>query len=190
MKPRIVSIVGKKKSGKTTLLVRVVEELVRRGYRVGTIKHNRHGFEIDREGTDSYRHFHAGAEVSAIVGPEKHAMVRRHEAEPELSEFVREHFGGVDIVVTEGFKSLSFPKIETFRSAAHERALCEEGEDKWLAVASDVELRVPIRRHTLDDVKGITDLIEDKILGKKRVSRGDAEQQRRKKTRAKSGKGK
>ena len=166
MRPSIVSIVGKKKSGKTTLCVRLVAELIRRGYRVGTIKHDRHGFEIDHEGTDSYRHFHAGAEVSAIVGPVKHAVVRRHEAEPELSGFVLEHFGGVDIVLTEGFKTLAFPKIEVFRSGAHERALCEEGKDEWLAVASDVELPVAIRRYGLDDVKGIADLIEERFLGK------------------------
>jgi len=171
MSPPVVSIVGKKKSGKTTLVVKLVAELVRRGHRVATIKHDRHGFEIDHEGTDSYRHFHAGAATGAIVGPGKMAMVKRCETEPDLDDVVADHFSDVDIVITEGFKSLSYPKIETFRPETHERALCEEDEDDWVALASDVDRPASPTRYALDDVCGLADLLEERFLKSREEAR-------------------
>lgn len=164
MMPPVISIVGKKKSGKTTLVVKLIGELVRRGYRVGTIKHDRHGFEIDHEGTDSYRHFHAGAAAAAIVGPSKMAVVKRYDEEPDLDDVIAAQFGDVDLVVTEGFKSLAYPKIETFRPETHKRALCEEGDDDWLALASNVQVETPLSRYALDDVAGLADLLEKEFL--------------------------
>lgn len=171
MNPPVVSIVGKKKSGKTTLVVKLVAELIRRGYRVGAIKHVSHGFEIDQEGSDSYRHFHAGAGVGAVVGPGKTAVVRRCDEGPDLAEVVGEHFCDVDIVITEGFKSLSYPKIETFRPETHERALCEEGEDDWIALASDVGRPASPARYALDDVCGLADLLEERFLKSRKETR-------------------
>ena len=82
----IVSIVGKSDAGKTTLLEKLIPELKRRGYRVATIKHDAHQFEIDHPGKDSYRHFHAGADWTIIGSPAKLALVRRLERELSLDE--------------------------------------------------------------------------------------------------------
>jgi molybdopterin-guanine dinucleotide biosynthesis protein B len=71
----ILSVVGRSNAGKTTLIVKMIAELVRRGYRVATIKHNRHGFEIDHEGKDSWRHKQAGARITVIASPHQVAVV-------------------------------------------------------------------------------------------------------------------
>ena len=71
----IVSIVGKSNSGKTTLIEKLIAELTRRGWRVATIKHNRHGFEIDHEGKDSWRHKQAGAVATVVASPRRIAVI-------------------------------------------------------------------------------------------------------------------
>ena len=84
--PPIVSVVGYSGSGKTTFIVKLVPELTRRGIRVGTIKHDVHGFEMDREGKDSYRHKKAGARISVISSPQKVGMVRDVDRERTVAE--------------------------------------------------------------------------------------------------------
>ena len=71
----IVSIVGKSDSGKTTLIEKLIAELTRRGFRVATIKHNRHGFDIDHEGKDSWRHKRAGAVATVVASPGRAALI-------------------------------------------------------------------------------------------------------------------
>src|SRR5665647_603984 len=71
----IVSFIGKKKSGKTTVVLGVIQELRRRGYRVAVIKHDTHGFEVDVPGTDSFRFREMGAEVVGISSPDKYVWV-------------------------------------------------------------------------------------------------------------------
>ncbi|UCF95758.1 MAG: molybdopterin-guanine dinucleotide biosynthesis protein B, partial [Desulfobacterales bacterium] len=74
--PPIVSTVGYSGSGKTTLLEKLIAELKQRGFRVGTIKHDVHGFEMDRPGKDSWRHKQAGASVTVISSPYQIGMVK------------------------------------------------------------------------------------------------------------------
>ncbi len=71
----IISIVSKKNCGKTTLLEKLIPELKQRGYRVGTIKHDVHGFNIDHEGKDTFRHKSAGADIVAISCPWKISII-------------------------------------------------------------------------------------------------------------------
>ena len=82
----IISIVGKSDSGKTTLIEKLVPELTRRGYRVATVKHDIHGFEVDREGKDSWRHKQAGAHTVVISSPQKIALIRDVEKDLTLDE--------------------------------------------------------------------------------------------------------
>jgi molybdopterin-guanine dinucleotide biosynthesis protein MobB len=84
----IVSIVGRSNSGKTTLIEKLIIELRRRGYRVGTIKHNSHGFDIDHEGKDSWRHKKAGAQVTVIASPHRIAVIEDVNRDYELSELM------------------------------------------------------------------------------------------------------
>jgi len=97
----IISIVGKSEVGKTTLLERLIAELKGRGYRIGTIKHDTHGFEIDKPGKDSWRHARAGSDAVLISSSEKLALIKRVDRERTLDELLA-YMGDVDLVLTEG----------------------------------------------------------------------------------------
>lgn len=124
--PPILSVVGRKNSGKTTLLVALAAELRRRGLRVASLKHGHHGFEIDHPGRDSWRHFHDGeTEAVVVIAADRIAMVMRTPQEEDPAVLVARLFGGrgYDLVLAEGYKHGPFPKIEVFRRAAHDRPL-------------------------------------------------------------------
>lgn len=163
MIPPIVSIVGSKKSGKTTLVERLVAELTRRGYRVGTIKHDVHGFEVDHEGKDSYRHFHAGARATIIASEEKLALVKRLETPLSLDELVHMYLDDADIIITEGFKSRDKPKIEVYRKKHNPELICGRG-DNVLAIASDEATEAPVPVLNLNDIHQIADFVESLFL--------------------------
>ena len=111
-----VSIVGRHNSGKTTLVVKLIEELVARGMDVGSIKHHSHkGFDIDIPGKDSYRHHHAGTSETIIAAPGQMALVKDVEGELECSELVK-MMPGHDIVIVEGYRKSGLPAIEIMRS--------------------------------------------------------------------------
>lgn len=109
---KIVSIVGKKNTGKTSLTVKVIEELTRRGYKVGSIKHSHHTMEMDKENTDTWRHKQAGSEVVVGIGSTTFFNVRK---EMDLNRllFLIKTLDDVDFVVIEGFKRYNYPKIIT-----------------------------------------------------------------------------
>jgi molybdopterin-guanine dinucleotide biosynthesis protein B len=159
----VVSIVGKSDSGKTTLIEKLIPILKDRGYRVASIKHDVHGFEMDREGKDTYRHFHSGADAVLISSPNKIALIKRVDQPSSLDELVERYYPDMDIVITEGFKRLDKPKIEVFRSAIHEQPLCTAADNR-VALASDVPLDVDCPRFDINDAKGIADFIEERFL--------------------------
>jgi molybdopterin-guanine dinucleotide biosynthesis adapter protein len=118
--PPIIQIIGYKNSGKTTLLCRLIAELSARGYRVGTAKHDAHEFDMDREGSDTWQHYEAGADAVAITSSERSALIRRRTATlEELAAAMTE----VDVVVAEGFKSAPYPKIALLRDEADREQL-------------------------------------------------------------------
>jgi molybdopterin-guanine dinucleotide biosynthesis adapter protein len=155
----IVSIVGKSNSGKTTLLEKIIAELARRGYRVATIKHNVHGFNIDHEGKDSFRHKKAGAVMTVVSSPHQLALVRDVDHDYSFDEIRDGYIRDADIILTEGFKVNAYPKIEVFRSEL-KRELISSEEDNLLAIAADVHLDVNVPCLDINDTRGITDLIE------------------------------
>jgi len=160
----IVSIVGKSNSGKTTLLEKLVRELKSRGYRIATIKHDAHSFEIDHEGKDSWRHKQAGAVVTVISSPEKLALVADTDHDHTLAEVRDTFIRDVDIILSEGYKKEQHPKIEVFRSELNRDMLCT-GDDNLLAVAGDppkVPEGIPI--FDLNDPRPLCDFIEDRFL--------------------------
>ena len=128
MTPPLISIVSKKNSGKTTLLEKLIPELKRRGYRVGIIKHDTHGFDIGSQGKDTWRHKQAGADTVAISSPWNLSLIKDVEVEPGPDELVAEYFKDEDIVITEGYKTIGKPQIEVFRKAAHDAPLHEKGK--------------------------------------------------------------
>jgi molybdopterin-guanine dinucleotide biosynthesis adapter protein len=121
--PPIVSIIGRRNSGKTTLLVGIAAELRRHGLRVASIKHSHHEFEMDVPGKDSWRHFHdGGVEAVIIASPTQVAMrVRTEGADRDPVALARRFLAGetYDLVLVEAFTTAALPKIEIFRRAAH-----------------------------------------------------------------------
>lgn len=164
-KPAVVSIVSKKNSGKTTLLEKLIPELRRRGYRVGTIKHDAHGFDIDHEGKDSWRHKQAGAQTVVISSPRKLALVKEMERETGIDEIVAQFFADMDIVITEGYKQGGKPQIEIFRRAAHETPLhTKDKRGTLVAVVSDTAVDLGVPRLDINAIAAVADFIEDRFL--------------------------
>jgi molybdopterin-guanine dinucleotide biosynthesis protein B len=138
---RIISIVGRKHAGKTTLTVALATELMRRGRRVMTIKHTHHPVEADRTGSDSWRHFHEGrAERVLLAAPGQRILFEHADGEPDPMFLAREHLGGADIVLAEGFTQAPIPKIEVFRPAVAAEPLYRAdapNADLWAAIVTD-----------------------------------------------------
>jgi len=159
----VVSIVGRSNSGKTTLIEKIIPELVRRGYRVATIKHDVHGFEIDHEGKDSWRHKRAGARSVVLSSPWRVALIEDVEKDHEIAEIRDRYLRDVDIILSEGYKRNPHPKIEVHRATLKQELLCS-GQDNLLAVATDEPLDMEVPCFGLEDAPGIVDLIESKFL--------------------------
>lgn len=134
----VISIVGKSNSGKTSLLVKIIRNLSKKGYRIGTIKHYNHKFEIDYPGKDSYRHFHAGSDATIIVSPEKLALVKRLSKPLFLNSIIKNFFQGFDLVITEGFKQEHKPKIEVIRKAISKVPICLPQGDNLVVLITDI----------------------------------------------------
>jgi len=162
----IVSIVGKSNSGKTTLLEKLIADLIGRGYRVATIKHNKHGFNIDHEGKDSYRHKKAGAHTTVVSSPHQLALVQDVDHDHSFEEIREKFIRDVDIILTEGFKVNDYPKIEVYR-AELKRDLISKKEDGLMAIATDTKLDADVPCFDINDTKIIADFIERKFLNKK-----------------------
>ncbi|MEC4889050.1 MAG: molybdopterin-guanine dinucleotide biosynthesis protein B [Nitrospira sp.] len=153
----IVSFVGRSNSGKTTLIERVIPELVRAGYRVATVKHAGHGFDLDTEGKDSWRHKRAGASSVVVVSRGSLAMFADVPEEMKVEE-VRDRFldSSYDLIIAEGWKSEGYPKIVIIREQVGEVPVSPDG---LLAVVSDKPIDLPVPVLDLNDVTGVAALI-------------------------------
>ena len=163
----VISIVGKSDSGKTTLIEKLVPELTRRGYRVATVKHDIHGFEVDREGKDSWRHKQAGAHSVVISSPTKAALIRDVERDLSLAEIREKLVQDVNLILSEGYKKDVQPKIEVFRKEKHKKLLCTK-KDHLVAVVSNRKFRVGVPCFGLEDTKGLANFIEKEFLKSKK----------------------
>jgi molybdopterin-guanine dinucleotide biosynthesis protein B len=155
--PPVVSIVGGPKTGKTTLLEKLIQELSSRGYRVATVKHISHGMSFDKPGKDSWRHLEAGSAVTVASAKDKMVLIKPLASETTLSEIVRILAEDYDLVLTEGFKHHDAPKIEVRRPEAGPPL---SGIKKLIAVVTDEPLEAGVRRFSPDDIKGLADFIE------------------------------
>ncbi|MCP4542950.1 MAG: molybdopterin-guanine dinucleotide biosynthesis protein B [Chloroflexi bacterium] len=156
--PPTICIVGRSKSGKTTLLEKLIREFKQRGYRVATIKHHSHpGFEIDQPGKDTWRHAQAGSDHVVIAAPDKVAAIRRVDREPTLEE-ITATINGVDVILTEGYKRTGKLKVEIVRAERSTEPICTS--DELLALVTDVAVPYDLPKFSLDDVVGLADLIE------------------------------
>ena len=159
--PAVISIVGYSGSGKTTLIEKLISAFKQQGLRVGTIKHDVHGFEMDRPGKDSWRHKQAGASTTIITSPRQIGMVMDADRDHHPLELLP-LMAGMDIVIVEGFKRANLPKIEVFRSENGKPPACR-GDKNLIAVVSNTSLDWGIPRYTDDDVEILTDVIIQKF---------------------------
>jgi molybdopterin-guanine dinucleotide biosynthesis protein B len=167
----IISIVGKSDSGKTTLIEKLVPELTRRGYRVATVKHDVHGFEVDREGKDSWRHKQAGAHTVVISSPKKVALIRDVEKDLTLEEIREKLIQDVDLILSEGYKKDIQPKIEIFRKEKHKELLCTK-QDNLVAIVSNKTFDIEgVPCLPLEDISGLAGFVEKKFLASKEGKR-------------------
>ena len=140
--PPAFSIIGNKKSGKTTLAVAVIAELARRGRRVMSVKHGHH-FRVDSPGSDSWRHRHeGGAGQVLLAGPEDFALQGDWgpDGEPSLDLMLTRYLPGAEIVVVEGFRRASLPKVEIYRAAVQPEPVLQPDlarEQGAIAVVTD-----------------------------------------------------
>lgn len=157
----VISMVGKSGVGKTTVLEWVIREIKRRGYKVGTVKHDTHGFEVDKPGKDSWRHARAGSDSVVISGPRKMALIRQLDGEMSLDEIVP-LLGDVDLVITEGYKRGDKPKLEVTRLERGTELLCHAEE--LIGIMADYLVDMPVPQFALDDAAGVVDLLEELYL--------------------------
>jgi molybdopterin-guanine dinucleotide biosynthesis protein B len=154
----IISIVGKSNSGKTTLIEKLVPVLKQRGLKVGTIKHDVHGFELDKEGKDTWRHAQAGVDTVVISSPQKAACIKKVDIELTLDELVCQFLTDMDIVLTEGYKRQDKPKIEIYRAELGEEPLCTD--DKTLiAIVSDTQTQLNVPHFGTQGIEQLADFI-------------------------------
>ena len=157
----VFGITGWKNAGKTTLAERLVAEFVRRGWKVATVKHAHHAADIDKPGTDSFRHRAAGAAEVALVTGARYAIVREQE-EATLAE-VLARLAPADLVLVEGFKRDGHPKIEVRGERADPMAV---GEHNIVAIAADARpLDATLPWFRRDDIAGIADFIAARKAG-------------------------
>ena len=160
---RIISVIGRKNAGKTTLVVALAGEFVRRGRAVGTIKHGHHTAEMDPEGKDTWRHFHEGHAARVMIeSPGRRVTLERSDGDADPAALVARYFDDMDIVILEGFKKRPLPKVEVHRRSEHPAPLYEPARPDagdWIAVVTDDRtLRLPIPVFCFTDTSWFTNL--------------------------------
>lgn len=150
--PLIFCVSGIKDSGKTGLIIKLINEFIRDGYRVGVIKHDGHEYAMDQEGTDTYRFTEAGARISAIYSDTQSSVNRKGKV---TAEDMIAACKDVDVLILEGMKNSDYPKIEVVRRAVSDRPVC--AMEHLMAVATDVvpqdSVKCPV--YDINDVAGI-----------------------------------
>lgn len=161
MTPPVFGITGWKNSGKTTLVARLVTELRRRDLKVGVIKHAHHAFDIDHPGRDSHTIREAGANEVAVVSARRWALVhelRDGEPEPRLEDMLT-RLAGNDLILVEGFKGSSHPKLEVRSLDAADTRAMDDTVAHIVAIAADAPQDDPRQQFRRDDIAGIANFI-------------------------------
>jgi molybdopterin-guanine dinucleotide biosynthesis protein B len=144
----VVSFIGRSGVGKTTYLEKLITELKRRSYRVGVIKHDIHGFEMDKPGKDTWRHAQAGADVVCISSADKFALIKKTQHDMQLDEIIP-RMDDIDIILVEGYKNHSARRVEIFRQGSGREPLGRPSD--VFAVISDTPLYPNLPHFSLDD---------------------------------------
>ena len=156
---RIYGVTGYKNAGKTGLMERLVTEIAGRGFKVSTVKHAHHSFDVDHPGKDSFRHRQAGAQQVLLSSRNRWALMTelRGSEEATLDDLLAQ-LAPVDLVLVEGYKRDRHPKIEAYRAEMNHPLIAVD-DDTIRAVASDTPLEVAQPLFDLNDTNGIADFI-------------------------------
>ena len=164
MKPKvvpIVSVVGNSGAGKTTFLEKLIPELKQRGYRVAAIKHDAHTFEMDYPGKDTYRLTEAGGDIVMISGPGKLALLESVGDERALDDLAAMVSDRVDIILTEGYRTVGREMIEVSRQALGNPLVSPEAD--LIALVTDRRFDLEVPHFGLEDVAGVATMLEDRF---------------------------
>lgn len=155
---RVINIVGDKSNvGKTFVMEGLIKELKIRGLSIATIKHDVHGFDIDKKGKDTYKHREAGSETVIISSPKRLAIIKEVKEEVDLKDLIN-LAKDKDIILVEGYKNSSLRKIEVYRKGFSDKII--SSKEKLIAIASDDDLDIDdILVIKKDDFKKLVDLI-------------------------------
>ena len=159
---RIISIIGKKDAGKTTLVVALATEM-RRKLRVMTLKHGTHAADMDQQGKDTWQHWNEGkAERVLLEAPGERVLFERTDREGDPIDLARRYLEGADIVLAEGFSAYPLPKIEVFRTACGDKPIYDptrENADQWVAMITDSpKFRAPFPVFRFSDTSWLVSL--------------------------------
>jgi molybdopterin-guanine dinucleotide biosynthesis protein MobB len=156
----IIGISGWSGNGKTTLLTRLIPALIKRGFKVSTIKHAHHKFDIDTPGKDSYRHREAGAEEVLISSSSRWALMHENHGSGEARlEYLIAKMTPVDILLVEGFKSEDFPKIEVWRRESGTEPRVTSDSNIIALATPDLSYSAPVPVLDLNDENAIAEFI-------------------------------
>jgi molybdopterin-guanine dinucleotide biosynthesis protein B len=158
-RPPIVSFVGYSGSGKTTFIEKLIPAMTSRGIKIAVVKHDAHGFQMDKPGKDTWRHKQAGASATVIISKNQMGVVMDVEKEPKPHDLAH-MLDFAHIIITEGYKHGPYPKIEIFRPEATEnKTLVCQNDPNLLAVVGEAETSLAVRHFTLDDVVGVSEFL-------------------------------
>jgi len=163
--PPVLALIGRPNCGKTTLIEKLIPALVNKGVRVGTIKHHHGEIQMDTPGKDTWRHKQAGAKVVLLSSPSGIGLIQDTAGDTPVEDLVGSYFQKVDLVIAEGYKWSTLPKIEVFRSTVYDEPMQEPGET-LIAMVSDVEVRPDLPWFKPGDVGLLADFILEKIINR------------------------
>ena len=159
---KIVGIVGWKNSGKTFFVSAIIKKLKSQNYRIASIKHAHHAFDIDHVNTDSYIHRISGSSQVIISSSKRWAKINELENQDEkkLDELISE-LSDTDIVLVEGYKNENHPKIEVINEK--EKKYLYKNIKNVIGIISDHDLDTDLKQFKKNEIDNIVNFILKKL---------------------------
>ncbi len=159
---KVIGVIGWKDVGKTYFATKIIQSLVSKGFKVGSIKHAHHAFDIDHPGTDSFKHRNAGSSQVIISSSKRWAKIieNQNKEEKKLEELIKE-FQDIDIVIVEGFKKENHPKIEIIDK--NSKIINKEIQNVIAIISNEIiDSNIPVFKK--NDIESLVTFIIKKLL--------------------------